>query len=198
MDLTSANNICPLLLRQLNDMLDQNKAAKNNPYNSSGTVTGRVSSHGVLSFKSLLRTVNISSPEPAPIEQLAQAYNPKRIPQDHEYCHHIQFDVETIVTGVVATVVDKTDPFRRLPHGGLKLFRFRIEESNGNQLTISDNKRGALGNSFWVNGNRPAIIPNGLWLQTGQILLFYCTPLFSDLEIELGVQCLEQRWSGGR
>ncbi len=140
------SSICPLLLDQLRKMLDN--AAK------TPAVTSPL-------FIPRLRTATISSEERSPIEQLAQAYTSKRVPQNIEYVYNLRFDLPLVITSAVAAVVDKQDPFQRLPHGGLNLFRFKIERSNGDMLTLGADKRGSLGSTFFGNGARPGIISNG-------------------------------------
>jgi hypothetical protein len=151
-----------------------------------------------IQFNSRYRSLTFKTPERAPIEQLAEVHtDPRRrsLVNIDATTASLMFDLPTVVVARSASVTDITDPMRRLPSAGLKLFRVRLEESYGNRIDMNYS-RGAgapIAECFWGTGSRPAVITGGIFMDTGAQLLAHCTPRVWDIEIELGFWTVEMR-----
>ena len=187
----TSNFVCPLVLRQVLDVLD--RAHKPN-------AGGYHAPNPGARFSSRYRSVTIQAPVRGPLEQLAATHSQRREGRElvslPTQVMTIMFDLPTVVVARSASVLDTLDPMRRLPNGGLKLFRARLENSNGDRKDMSygipASISGPTGESVWGSGSRPAVITGGMFFQTGSSLTIHCTPRVQDIEVELTFWCLEQ------
>ena len=143
-------------------------------------------------FRSRFRSLTFVAPLRTPIEQLAEVNQPPReLGEEHVSLQILVFDVPVVVVARSASVIDWSDPKRRLPGNGLRLFRARVESSHGDQLDVSRRPAGPVGECFWGTGSRPAVITGGLFYDPGASMLVRCLPRIPDIEVELGFWTLE-------
>ena len=145
-------------------------------------------------FRSRFRSLTFQAPRQSPVEQLAQVGQcPAELGKEHEFMQSIQVSFQTFLVARTASVIDWSDPKKRLPGNGLKFFRARVESSWGDPLDVGDyfQKTSPVGECFWGTGSRPAVITGGVSLDQGSSLLVYCHPRVPDIEVELGFWFVE-------
>jgi hypothetical protein len=147
-------------------------------------------------FRSRYRSLTFKPALRSPLEQLAEVNKaPRELGPEYVLTQTIMFDITTIVVARSASVLDWTDPKKRLPGNGLKLFRARVETGYGDQIDVSGYKRhpaGPVAECFWGTGSRPAVITGGLTFDTGSSMAVHYCPRILDIEVELGFWTIEE------
>ena len=147
-------------------------------------------------FRSRFRSMTFLPPVRTPLDQLADTHRaaPPKLGPEHTSVATLHFPVYTILTGRTASVIDWTDPKRRLPANGLKLFRARLE-SHWDAVDMAHGSpghpAGPVGECFWGTGSRPAVISGGMTFEVGSYLKAHCCPRIPDIEVELGFWLIE-------
>jgi hypothetical protein len=140
-------------------------------------------------YRSRFRSLTFKAPIRTPLEQLAEVHLsvPRELDPKYTSVMTLMFDLPTILVARSASVIDWTNPKKRLPGGGLKLFRARVESSNGDRIDTAL----AVGECFWGTGSHPAVITGGLFLDRGATLVVHCCPRIPDVEVDLGFWTVE-------
>ena len=150
-----------------------------------------------LVYVSRFRSVTVTAPVLSDVERLANSQTESTKFVGVEQYYTIQFDIATLIVARSASVIDWSDPKKKLPSGGLKFFRARMERNNGDQIDTRGWGPGCgvgpVGEVFWGTGSRPAVLTGGVFMDQGSTLAVCCVPRLPDLEIDLGFWCIEER-----
>lgn len=149
-----------------------------------------------LEFRQRLYSLNFKAPVTTPLEQLAEAHGAgreKELGQEHLSVQTLQFYMPTILLSRTASVIDWSDPKKRMPGNGLRFFRARTETSAGDRLETGF----PVGECFWGTSGRPSIITGGLRFDPGASLVVFCLPRIRDIEVELGFCTIQYHYKQG-